>query len=185
MSTAASEQRTGGSRLIWVPLAGFVLLFAIVAIGLWRPADRTVRSALVGKPMPGIALAPVVAGKPGIEAGRFAKGQARLVNIFASWCIPCAAEAPQLLRLKAMGVPIDAVAVKDTPAAVAAFLARYGDPYDAIGGDPDSAVQFALGSSGVPETFLVDGNGRIVEQHVGDIRAEEVDGLAAKVRGLR
>ncbi len=171
-------------RLIWLPLAGFVALFAIVAVGLLRPADRTVRSALVGKPMPAVALRPMLPGRPGIEPGHFAAGKPRLVNIFASWCVPCAAEAPQLMRLKAVGVPIDAIAVKDTPAAVQDFLARYGDPYSAIGSDPDSAVQFALGSSGVPETFLLDGQGKIIEQHVGDIRADEVDVIAAKLKAL-
>lgn len=173
------------SRLLWLPLGGFAVLIAIVAIGLWRPADRTVRSALVGRTMPATTLAPILPNKPGIEAGRFAHGPARLVNIFASWCIPCAAEAPQLMRLRRLGVPIDAVAIKDTPTAVAGFLARYGDPYQAVGDDPASAMQIALGSSGVPETFVVDGHGRIVAQHVGDIRADEVDALAAQVRALR
>ena len=172
------------SRLLWLPLAGFLVLVVIVAVAMWRPADRTVLSALVGHPMPAVALQPIVPGKPGIEPGRFARGRPRLVNIFASWCIPCAAEAPQLLRLKAMGVPIDAIAVKDTAGAVQDFLARYGDPYDAIGSDPTSAVQFALGSSGVPETFIVDGEGKIIDQHVGDIRADEVDALAARVKAL-
>jgi len=167
--------------LIWAPLAAFALLFAIVASGLWRPADRTVRSALVGTRLPAFALPPMVAGKPA-AAG---EGPARLVNVFASWCVPCAAEAPQLMRLKAMGVRIDGIAIRDTAPAVRAFLARHGDPFDRIGDDRNSAVQLSLGSSGVPETFVVDAQGVILEQHVGDVRAEDVERLAALLRDAR
>ena len=90
-----------------------------------------------------------------------------------------------MLALKQAGVEIDAVAVRDTPAAIADFLARNGDPYAAIGDDKVSAVQLALGSSGVPETFVIGGDGRIVLQHVGDIREEDVPGLIAAVRNAR
>ena len=171
--------------LLWMPLAAFGLLFAVVASGLIKPADRTVRSAMIGKPLPGFALPPIAPGKPGLTDAVFRQGQPRLLNIFASWCIPCAAESPQLLRLKAMGVPIDAIAIRDTAPALKAFLRRNGDPYDRIGDDRQSAVQLALGSSGVPESFVIDGKGRIVHQHVGDIRAEDVPTIAAAIRDAR
>ncbi len=74
-----------------------------------------------------------------------------------------------MLELKRQGVPIDAIAVRDRPEDVAAFLARHGDPFDRIGADPESRVQLALGSSGVPETFIVDGRGIIRYQHMGPI----------------
>jgi cytochrome c biogenesis protein CcmG/thiol:disulfide interchange protein DsbE len=165
--------------LLWLPLAAFLAIFALVAAGLWRPADRTVRSALVGKTLPAFTLPPLVPGKPGVEGGG---GRARLVNVFASWCVPCIAEAPQLMRLKAIGVPIDAVAVRDTAPDVTAFLTRNGDPYARIGDDRASSVQLSIGSSGVPETFVVDSKGVIVEQHVGEIREDDVARLAALVR---
>ncbi|GAA0673801.1 cytochrome c biogenesis protein CcmG/thiol:disulfide interchange protein DsbE [Sphingomonas insulae] len=171
--------------LIWTPFVAFALLFAIVAGGLFKPADRVVRSALVGKPLPDFALPAIAADKPGLSAAAFRNGQPRLLNIFASWCIPCAAESPQLLRLKAMGVPIDAIAIRDTAPALRDFLRRNGDPYDRIGDDRQSAVQLALGSSGVPESFVVDGRGRIVLQHVGDIRADDVATIAAAIRDAR
>ncbi|GHH18013.1 thiol:disulfide interchange protein [Sphingomonas glacialis] len=171
--------------LIWVPFAVALGLLALVGWGLYKPADRTVRSALVGQRLPQFALPPIVPGKPGLATAAFAKGKPRLLNVFASWCIPCIAEAPQLLKLKQAGVEIDAVAIRDTPAAIADFLARNGDPYAAIGDDKTSSVQLALGSSGVPETFVIGGDGRIVLQHVGDIRAEEVPGLIAAVRNAR
>jgi cytochrome c biogenesis protein CcmG/thiol:disulfide interchange protein DsbE len=164
--------------LIWAPLALFALVFALVAGGLIKPGDRTVHSALVGKPLPALTLPALVAGKPGIDTAA-GKGKPRLLNIFASWCIPCIAEAPQLMRLKAAGVEIDAIAIRDTPAAVQDFLARHGDPYARIGDDKASRAQLALGSSGVPETFVIDAEGRIVYQHVGDIRADDVPKLLA------
>jgi cytochrome c biogenesis protein CcmG/thiol:disulfide interchange protein DsbE len=164
--------------LLWLPLALFAALFGLVAIGLIKPADRTVRSAMVDKPLPAFALSAMVDGKPGLASADFGKGQARLLNVFGSWCIPCIAEAPHLMKLKAMGVPIDAVAVNDTPQAVKDFLSKNGDPYQRIGSDPGSKVQIALGSSGVPETFLIDARGRIVMQHVGDIHDFDVAGIA-------
>ena len=171
-----------GRWRLWLPFAVFAGVAAIIAVALYRPADRTVHSALVGQPLPSLALAPMLPGRP---APSPTGAGPRLVNVFASWCIPCAAEAPQLMRLKAMGVPIDAIAVRDTPAAVAGFLARYGDPYRSIGDDRRGQVQVSLGSSGVPESYVVGADGRIVLQHVGDIRAEDVPEIAAAVGTIR
>ena len=160
--------------LLWLPFGAFALLFAVVASGLIAPADRTVKSAMVGKPLPAFALPAIVPTKPGIATDAFRQGKPRLLNVFASWCVPCIAEAPQLMQLKSLGVPIDAIAIRDTGLAIEGFLRRNGDPYERIGDDKVSAVQLSLGSSGVPETFVIDGRGRIVQQHIGDIRAEDV-----------
>jgi cytochrome c biogenesis protein CcmG/thiol:disulfide interchange protein DsbE len=163
--------------LLWIPLALFAILLLVVAHGLRNPADPTIRSRLVGKPMPQFALAPSQPGHPGLSSADLRQGRPRLVNVFASWCVPCRIEAPALAELKRRGVPIDAVAIRDKPEDVAAFLAQNGDPFDRIGDDPHTKVQFALGSSGVPETFLVDGRGIIRLQHIGEVRLEEVDDL--------
>ncbi|WP_294306799.1 redoxin family protein [uncultured Sphingomonas sp.] len=171
--------------LIWLPLGLFGVFFAVVAAGLMRPADTTVHSTLVDKPLPVFKLEPMVPGKPGLASGDFKSGRPRLLNVFASWCIPCIAEAPQLMALKARGVPIDAVAIHDKGPAIAAFLRRNGDPYAAIGDDSRSRVQMALGSSGVPETFLIDGRGRIVRQYIGDIRADQVDQIVRDVAAAK
>ena len=171
--------------LIWLPLGLFGVFFAVVAVGLMRPADTTVHSTLVDKPLPAFKLEPVVSGKPGLASSDFGTGKPRLLNVFASWCIPCIAEAPQLMALKARGVPIDAIAIHDTGPAIAAFLRRNGDPYGAIGDDSRSRVQMALGSSGVPETFLIDGRGRIVRQYIGDIRADQVDQIVRDMAAAR
>ncbi|MDB5712225.1 MAG: alkyl hydroperoxide reductase [Sphingomonas bacterium] len=171
--------------LLWLPFVAFVLLFAVVTFGLKAPADRTIKSAMVGKPLPDFALAGIVPGKPGLSSGDFAPGKPRLLNVFASWCLPCIAEAPQLMALKQAGVEIDAVAVRDTTPALQEFLARNGDPYARIGDDKQSRVQLSIGSSGVPETFLIDAQGKIIEQHIGDIRADEVPDILAKLRAAQ
>jgi cytochrome c biogenesis protein CcmG/thiol:disulfide interchange protein DsbE len=171
--------------LIWAPLAAFALLFAIVASGLFRPADRTVRSALVGQSVPEFRLQPLVPGKPGLASADLRAGGPRVVNVFASWCVPCIAEAPQLLQLEAAGVRIDGVAVRDGAPAMDAFLRRNGDPFIRIGDDRASAVQLALGSAGIPESFVIDGRGRIVHQHVGYIRPDDVSAILAAVRNAR
>lgn len=167
----------------WLPLALFLALVGVVALQLYRPADRTVRSALVGKPMPGFVLKPVVADRPGLVSTMFADGHPRLVNVFASWCIPCIAEAPQLMQLKRMGIEIDGIAIHDQHADVAAFLGANGNPYTRIGDDPMGSVQLSLGSSGVPESFVIDGKGRIVLQHVGGVRDDDIAEIAAAVHG--
>ena len=171
--------------LLWLPLAVFALFLAVFAYRLGSGRDDVIRSRMVGQTMPQFALKPAIAGRPGLASADLAKGGPRLVNIFASWCVPCAVEAPQLLELKRRGVPIDAVAVRDKPEDVVRFLARYGDPFDRIGDDPASRVQFALGSSGVPETFVVDGRGVIRHQHIGDIRPEHVAKIVAAWEAAR
>ncbi|VXD05563.1 Cytochrome c-type biogenesis protein CcmG/DsbE, thiol:disulfide oxidoreductase [Sphingomonas sp. T1] len=170
---------------LWAPLVIFALLFAVVASGLFRPADKVVRSAMVGKPLPDFALPAMVPGKPGLTSASFKGGQPRLLNVFASWCVPCIAEAPHLMRLKTMGIPIDAIAIRDTTPAIAGFLRRNGDPYARIGSDTASRVQLALGSSGVPETFVVDGRGIVVKQIIGDIREDNIGEIVQAVREAR
>lgn len=167
---------------LWLPLALFFGFFVLVMVGLLRPADRNVASAFVGKPLPTFDLRPAVPERPGLKTADLATGQPRLLNIFASWCIPCAAEAPQLAALAQQGVAIDGVAIRDRQEDVQRFLAQYGNPFARIGADDVSAVQLAIGSSGVPETFVIDGRGVIRHQHIGDIRAEDVPMLIEKLR---
>jgi len=171
--------------LLWLPFVAFALLFGVVAYGLRSPADRLIHSKMVGKELPAFSLPGIIKTKPGLDSALFKQGKPRLLNVFASWCIPCIAEAPQLMRLKAMGVPIDAIAIRDTAPALQGFLSRNGDPYERIGDDEVSQVQLSLGSSGVPETFVIDGHGRIVDQHIGEIREEDIPALLASLQGSK
>ena len=160
--------------VIWAPLALFALFVIVAAIMLRAPSKPEITSKMIGKPLPAFALPPGVGGKPGLSSRDFADGKPRLLNIFASWCIPCAVESPQMMRLAQLGVPIEAIAIRDRPEDIQAFLQRWGDPYQRVGSDRNSQVQLAIGSSGVPESFIVDGKGIIRYQHIGDIRAEHV-----------
>jgi len=163
------------SRLVrFLPLLVLAAFVVAVAWRLTKPADEEIRSQLVGQPVPGFALAPALPGRAGLASTELASGQPRMINVFASWCVPCIAEAPLLLELKRQGVAIDAVAVRDRPEDVAGFLAQHGDPFDRIGADPESRVQLALGSSGVPESFIVDGRGIIRYQHMGPIEPDDL-----------
>ncbi len=173
------------SRLLWVPLGLFAVLVAIAVFGLVKPADRTIRSKLIGRTLPEFALPPSQPGRPGLASADLRDGRPRLLNVFASWCVPCAAEAPQLQQLADAGVIVDAVAIRDRPEDTARFLRRFGDPYARIADDKDSSLQLALGSSGVPETFVVDGKGVIRHQHVGPINAEDVPGILSAVQAAR
>ena len=167
--------------LRYVPLA---LLLAFVGFVAWRliiPADTIIHSQLEGKSIPAFELPPALPGRATLSSADLATGQPRLVNIFASWCVPCIAEAPVLAGLKARGVAIDGIAIRDKPEDVTAFLARNGDPYQRIGADMQSSVQMALGSSGVPESFVVDGKGIIRYQHVGPIMPQDVETVLAEL----
>ena len=167
---------------LWVPLAVFVLFAGLGLLLLLRPADRDVHSAMIGKPLPQFALAAASADRPGLALADMTGGKPRLLNIFASWCIPCAIEAPQLEQLRRAGVEIDGVAIRDRREDLADFLARNGNPYARIGADPVSAIQFAIGSSGVPESFVIDSKGTIRYQHIGVIRPEDLPLVMAKLR---
>lgn len=168
--------------------APLVLLALIVAAMVWRlakPIETTVPSQMIGRPVPAFALAAALPGRSSFSSGNLADGKPKLVHFFASWCVPCIAEAPVLEQLKARGIPIEGVAVRDRPEELAQFLAENGDPFDRIGSDPESKTQLAFGSSGVPETFVIDGRGVIRLQHVGPIEPEEIGSIVATLESAR
>ena len=167
---------------LWLPLG---LLLGFLGIAMWAlttPKVNDVASAMIGKPLPEFELRPAIAERPGLARKDYAGGKPRLLNIFASWCIPCAVEAPQLDQLARQGIQIDGIAIRDRREDVQAFLARNGNPFARIGADDVSAVQLALGSSGVPETFVIDGQGTIRYQHIGEIRPEHVPLILEKLK---
>ena len=166
---------------LWLPLTLFAVFVGVVMISLLHPADRAVKSAMIGRPLPQFSLAAASADRPGLVRADLTNGKVHLLNIFASWCVPCAVEAPQLAALRARGIDIVGVAIRDHPEDLQQFFARNGNPFSRVGADNVSAIQFALGSSGVPESFVIDGRGMIRYQHIGDIRADQVDLIADKV----
>jgi cytochrome c biogenesis protein CcmG/thiol:disulfide interchange protein DsbE len=172
-----------GLRLI--PIILLVWLVAGLAWRLIKPADPAIPSQLVERQVPPFELSAAVPGKPGLKSTDFATGQPRLLNVFASWCVPCVGEAPVLAELRREGVKIDAIAVRDTPEAIGAFLREHGDPYERLGDDPRSNAQMALGSSGVPETFLIDGRGVIRRQYIGPLTAANIQGVMEQLKEAR
>lgn len=173
-----------GLRL-WIPLALFALFCGIAAYQLTQPKNEFVASTMIGEPLPQFDLPAASADRPALATSDLRDGQARLLNVFASWCIPCVAEAPHLEALRRQGADIVAVAIRDRPEDVARFLENYGNPYSRIGSDDLSEVQLAIGSSGVPETFVIDGQGIIRYQHIGDIRASDVPVLLRELAEAR
>jgi cytochrome c biogenesis protein CcmG/thiol:disulfide interchange protein DsbE len=167
--------------LLWLPLALFAFFAGLAGYMLTQPKDQFVESTMIGEALPDFALDPAFGGLPGASKADFVGGEPKLLNIWASWCLPCIAEAPQLEALKAQGVEIIGIAIRDRPEDVANFLSQYGNPYSRIGSDRISEVQLAIGSSGVPETFVIDAAGMIRYQHIGDIRADDVPMLLAEL----
>ncbi|WP_371815539.1 DsbE family thiol:disulfide interchange protein [Erythrobacter sp. JK5] len=142
-------------------------------------------SAMISKPLPEFDLPPATEGVPGAARADFVGGEPRLLNVWASWCLPCIAEAPQLEALKEQGVEIIGIAIRDKPEDVAAFLERHGNPYSRIGADEISSLMIEIGASGVPETYVIDGAGNIRYQHIGDIRERDVAMLLGKLEEAR
>ncbi len=171
--------------VLWAPLAVFLVIGIVVLMSLISPSDRAIRSRLVGQPLPAVQLPPAMPGRATVRPADFAAGEPRILNIFASWCVPCIAEAPQLMALSRRGVPIDAVAIRDRAPDVADFLRRWGDPYRNIALDADSSLQLAVGSSGVPETFIVDGRGVIRYQHIGAINEADMPRILQEYEAAR
>ena len=171
-----------------VRFAPLVVLALILVALVWRlatPEDTNVHSAMAGKPVPAFALQEAVPGKPGLSSADLATGEPHLLNIFASWCVPCITEVKVLQELGRHGVAIEGIAIRDRPEDLARFLSENGDPYRRIGSDGESRVQIALGSSGVPESFIVDGKGIIRYQHIGPIEAEDVPLVLSRLEQAR
>ena len=169
----------------WLPLLAFAGFLALAGYQLTQERDDRVVSRMVGQNVPYFDLPAAVPERPGIASADLADGQPRLLNIWASWCPPCVAEAPHLETLRENGAVIVGVAIRDRSEDIARFLERHGNPYAAIGRDDLSQVQIELGASGVPETFVVDGDGVITYQHIGDVREEHVPLLLAELEKAR
>lgn len=171
------------SWVFWLPVVVTVCMFATFLVALVRPADRTIESQLVGQPLPAFQALAVMPGQPGTDSRDYADGKPRLLNVFASWCGPCVAEIPVLLQLQAMGIEINGVAVHDKAEDLDRFFAENGNPYARVGLDQGGKAQMSFGSAGVPETFIIDGKGRVVGQHIGVITEADIPAILAKMKG--
>lgn len=171
--------------IFFIPLALFLFFAGLAGYMLTQDKDQAVPSAMIDKPLPDFDLQPATDGIPGTSRADFVGGEPKLLNIWASWCLPCIAEAPQLEALKEEGVEIIGIAIRDKPEDVANFLQRHGNPYSRIGADDISALQIEIGAAGVPETFVIDASGNIRYQHIGDIRESDVSKLLEILEAVR
>lgn len=161
-----------------IPLAVFGVIAAIFAYGLTGDPQK-LPSTLIGKAAPRLTL-PALDGlmrdgvaAPGLSANDLADGKPVVVNFWASWCAPCVAEHPLLIELtRQTGVRLVGINHKDQAANARRFLGRYGNPYAVVGVDADGRGGIEWGVYGMPETFVLDGQGRIVFKHVGQITAD-------------
>ncbi len=183
MTTAANEQPGTMRRrlIVLVPLLVFVALVAIFLIGLYAGDPSRIPSALIGHPAPQTTLPPVAGlerdGKPvpGIDPASF-KGAVTLLNVWASWCVPCHDEAPLLMQLAQNSkLRIVGINYKDEAENARRFLGRYGDPFVAAGADANGRAAIEWGVYGVPETFIVGRDGRIAYKLVGPITPENLE----------
>jgi cytochrome c biogenesis protein CcmG/thiol:disulfide interchange protein DsbE len=161
--------------LVALPLVVLAALVAVFAFSIDRDPGL-VRSVLIGKPVPQFTLPPVEGlGVPGFATADL-QGEPTLVNVFASWCVPCRAEHPLLEALKAQtGIRLYGINQADAPENARAFLAELGNPYDAVGADRDRRVSIDWGVYGVPETFVVDADGVITYKHVGPMTPQTIE----------
>lgn len=147
--------------------AGFWTVLGRMKQGTFDPHD--VPSQLIGKHVPGFSL-PALPGMQGFGSAEIAAaGRPVLVNFFASWCVPCVIEHPELMALSKQGLPIWGVAYKDTEAAAAGFIARHGDPYARVAQDRPGQVAIDWGVYGVPESYLIDASGVVRWRMAGPI----------------
>lgn len=159
----------------FIPLIALALIVVIAAALLLRgggPA-ATITAGEVGRPAPTYALARLGGGQ--LLRNQDMAGRTHIINMFASWCVPCRAEHPQLMALQARGVEIIGVAYKDQPSETLQFLSELGDPFREVGLDPDGRFGLQLGIAGVPETFVIGADGRIRAVHRGPLTPQIVE----------
>lgn len=180
MTSGAREGRRSRGRYV-LPLVVVSLMSAFFLVALRSGDPSRLPSALIGKPVPQFALGPIegldaaVGGRPGISSADLSSGEVTIVNVWASWCGPCIQEHPQLIALKQQhGLRLVGINYKDDPEAARRFLARHGNPFDAIGADRSGRVAIDWGVYGVPETYVVDGRGRIAFKFVGPLSADVI-----------
>lgn len=158
-------------RLVYfLPLTVFLILALYFAVGLTKDPS-VLPSVLINKPVPDFTLSPIE-GRPGkgFSTNSLKEGGVSVVNVFASWCLPCRTEHELITRLAEMNIAkVYGLNYKDKSEAVLRWLEELGDPYTAIGTDPKGRAAIHFGVYGIPETFIIDAFGIIRYKHVGPI----------------
>jgi cytochrome c biogenesis protein CcmG/thiol:disulfide interchange protein DsbE len=182
MSTVSSEASGHKRRniLLLLPLIVFLALAALFLVGLNSGDPSRLPSALIGKPAPHTELPPLAGldrdGKPvpGLSSAAF-RGELTLVNVWASWCVPCADEVPFLEKLaKDKRIRLVGINYKDPTDNARRFLNRYGNPFVAVGVDASGRTSIDWGVYGVPETYLIGRDGTIAYKLVGPVTADNL-----------
>jgi cytochrome c biogenesis protein CcmG/thiol:disulfide interchange protein DsbE len=176
--TTAPRRRTA----LFFPLAIFGLLVALFFIRLYAGDASRIPSPLIGKPVPSFALPPLegLQRTPGLTSDDLRQGHVSVVNVFASWCAPCHSEHAMLIalardeRLKAKGVRVAGLAYKDEPSNALKFLTEDGNPFAQIGVDQAGRVAIDFGVYGVPETFVIRGDGTVAYKFIGPLTPQSL-----------
>jgi cytochrome c biogenesis protein CcmG/thiol:disulfide interchange protein DsbE len=186
MSEQTTSDATPKRRRSWLmalPLIAFTALAALFWLRLGDGDPSRIPSALIGHPAPLTALPPLEglmndgAHVGGLDPAAF-KGKVSLVNVWASWCVPCHDEAPLLTELaKDPRLQLIGINYKDTPDNARRFLGRYGNPFGSVGVDANGRAAIEWGVYGVPETFIVGRDGKIAYKLVGPITPDNIDGV--------
>lgn len=171
----AAAANTGLRRRAFVvPLAVFATIAVLLAVGLTLN-PREIPSPLIGKPVPQFELPPVRGRTLGLGTSDL-KGEVSIVNVFASWCVSCKEEHPVFMQMQRERlVPIHGLNYKDRPEDAEKWLDDMGDPYTRTGADIDGRVAIDWGVYGVPETFVIDREGRIAYKHIGPVTPKLLD----------
>jgi cytochrome c biogenesis protein CcmG/thiol:disulfide interchange protein DsbE len=174
-----TAEQPAAPRRIWIGLIP-VLLFAGLAIMFWRGLSGNpseIPSALIGQPVPVFELGGIEGYElPGLKTADFQQGKIMVVNVWASWCVPCRAEHPLLMELaKRKDISVVGINYKDRPENARKFLDSMGQPFSAIGADEAGRSAVDWGVYGVPETFVVDGKGIIRYKLIGPLDQERID----------
>lgn len=171
--SAAPRPRVLRARYI---LPVFIFLGVATALGIGLTLKpREIPSALIGKPIPAFSLPPVRGRTLGLSTEDI-KGRVSLVNVFASWCVPCRAEHPLIMELERRKiVPIYGLNQRDRPEDAERWLAQLGDPYTRTGADLDGRVTIEWGVYGVPETFVIAADGTIAYKHIGQLTVRDLE----------
>ena len=193
-SPAPRPRRT----LVALPLVVFAGLAVLFFLRLGAGDPSQIPSPLIGRPVPSFALpplpgrsallaAPDAGASQGLDSAALKAGHVTLVNVFASWCAECHDEHEALMalakspRLKELGIPIDGIVYKDKPEDARRYLGQKGDPYAAVGDDRSGRTAIDFGVYGVPETFVVRGDGTLAYKLIGPVTPDNIGTLESEI----